>query len=171
MPETKNQAVLFDWGDTVMRNFPEFDGPMQTWPKVGALPGIRAAIEDLTTSSIVALATNAEDSDEKDIRTALDRCGLDDLFDCVFCFRRVGRRKPEPEFFEAVLRGIDLDAANVFMVGDSLDDDVHAANAVGIPAVWFNPSSKNESTGTGHRTIHRHEDLPGALRELGAKIP
>jgi len=34
------RALIFDWGDTVMRVFPEFSGPMAHWPRVEAVHGI-----------------------------------------------------------------------------------------------------------------------------------
>jgi putative hydrolase of the HAD superfamily len=33
-----NRCLLFDWGDTLMRVFPEYVGPMAAWPKVEAMP-------------------------------------------------------------------------------------------------------------------------------------
>lgn len=170
MTKESNQAILFDWGDTVMRNFPSFAGPMFTWPTVEEIPGIRAALEALHPSFTVALATNAVDSDERDIRRALGRCGLSDYFDFIFCFLQVGHRKPEPEFYKAVLKSLGLPASEVFMVGDSFDGDVSAANAQGMAAIWFNPDSEISKNGLAHRTIHRFEDLLPALHELGARL-
>ena len=159
-----------DWGDTVMRNLP-FEGPMSAWPEVEEIPGVRSVLESLQPSFTIALATNAEHSDEAEIRKALDRCDLSRWFDRVFCFRQVGHRKPEPAFYRAILEDLALEGSSVFMVGDSLTGDVRAANAVGISAVWFNPGSEHAHDGPGHRTIHRFEDLPRALRALGAEGP
>lgn len=167
----KNQVVLFDWGNTVMRNFPAFSGPMHDWPEVEELPGVRAALQSLRPSFGIALATNAEDSDEIGIRKALDRCDLSSLFDIVFCYRRIGHRKPESAFYRAVVESLAIDPSDIYMVGDSLEGDVLAANAAGIPAVWFNPGSEDSKNGPHHRTIHRFEDLGAALGELGAKVP
>ena len=171
MTTTKKQAILFDWGDTVMRNFPSYAGAMHTWPRVEAIPGIRATLEHLHPSFTVALATNAKDSDETEIRKALARCGLAEFFDLVFCYRRVGHRKPDAEFYRAVLETLKLSAADVFMVGDTLEADVVAANLQGIAAVWFNPESKINQSGSSCRTVHRFEDLAEALEELGARLP
>ncbi len=154
-----------------MRTFPEFSGPMHAWPEVEELPGVRAALQSLQPSFGIALATNAEDSDEGGIRRALNRCDLSSLFDMVFCFRRIGHRKPESAFYRAVVESLAIDPSDVFMVGDSLEGDVLAANAAEIPAVWFNPGSDDFKSGPHHRTIHRFEDLGAALKELGAKDP
>lgn len=153
-----------------MRTFPAFKGPMHKWPRVEAVPGIQTVLEELGGSIKICLATNAEDSHEADIRKALARCGLSDLFDNIFCFRQVGFRKPEPAFFKKILETLELQPSSVYMVGDSFENDVQAANIVGIPAVWFNPSSAQSKSGPLHLTIHRYEDLGSALQELGAKV-
>lgn len=170
MTRDRRQAVLFDWGNTVMRCFPSFAGPMHEWPRVEAVQGIRDAIFGLRSESLIALATNAEDSSESDIRRALRRCDLSNLIDDVFCFRDLGHRKPAPAFYLSVLDALGLNASAVFMVGDSLRDDVLAANEVGISAVWFNPASADEHSGEKSRTVHCFEDLAAALRQLGAKV-
>jgi len=166
-----NKMVLFDWGDTVMRNFPSFSGPMHAWPRVEEIPGVRTALEILRPSFRIGLATNAEDSNETDIRRALMRCGLSDAFDSVFCTRQIGHRKSERAFYLRILETLEIDASDVFMVGDSLEGDVQVANSAGISAVWFNPGSQVSSSGECHRTIHRFEDLAAALQELGARFP
>jgi FMN phosphatase YigB (HAD superfamily) len=170
MRSTKPQCILFDWGDTVMRNFPEFEGPMHLWPNVEPVPDIGPALQSLQPTSTLALATNAVDSGEDDIRKALQRCDLGGFFDVVFCFRKLGFRKPDRAFYGAILEGLGLEAQSVFMVGDTFESDVRAANGVGISAVWFNPTSEESRSGPLHRTIHELRDLPAALRALGARI-
>ena len=164
------QALLFDWGDTVMRVLP-FDGPMSEWPEVEAVPGVRAAVEALHPRFTIGLATNAEDSLAADIRRALERCNLSQFFDHIFCFREVGHRKPSPEFYRAVLQALDLDPEQVFMIGDSFEGDVLAANEAGLRAVWFNPHSDDPPTGAAFRTIHAMGELQEALQTLGAEMP
>ncbi|NLE77029.1 MAG: HAD family hydrolase, partial [Chloroflexi bacterium] len=41
------QAILFDWGDTLMQDFPQFPGPMAQWPRVAAMPGALEALAAL----------------------------------------------------------------------------------------------------------------------------
>ena len=38
------RCILLDWGDTVMRVFPENAGPMFTWPRVEELDGIKEVL-------------------------------------------------------------------------------------------------------------------------------
>ena len=40
--DRETRCLLLDWGDTVMRVFPEYEGPMLTWPRVEAVEGTDA---------------------------------------------------------------------------------------------------------------------------------
>ncbi len=161
------QALLFDWGDTVMRVFPDETGAMANWRRVAAMPGLQAVLEGLHGSAELALATNAVDSSAAAIRRALARAGLDDLFDRVYCFRDVGHRKPSLAFFEAVLQDLGISPHDAFMIGDDFESDVVGANAAGLAAVWYAPHTTEQRTGERYRTIHAYAELPEALAALG----
>lgn len=64
MKRSKDRCLLFDWGDTLMRDFPQFSGSMATWPKVEMVDGADEVLQLLGTSWQLALATNAVDSTE-----------------------------------------------------------------------------------------------------------
>ena len=162
----KTRCILLDWGDTVMRVFPEYEGPMFAWPRVEAVEGIKEALAELRTDFTIALATNAADSEEVEIWSALARVGLDRLIDRVYCFRRVGLKKSAPEYFEHVLADLGIDRDRAVMVGDDFKADVLSANRGGIRAIWFQESGRENKTNTMHRTIHDLHDLPEALDML-----
>ena len=84
--ERGERCILFDWGDTLMRVFPEYDGPMVGWPEVAAVSHAAEALEALRPGWLLAVATNAAASEEADIRAALRRAGLDRFFDRIYCF-------------------------------------------------------------------------------------
>ena len=134
------QAVLFDWGDTVMRVFPEYDGPMVEWPRVEAMPGIAAALEALQGRYRVVLATNAAASGATLVWAALQRVGLEKGFFAVFTAHELGLRKPDPAFFQAIVRALGVSPQDTAMVGDDYRADVAGAKAGGLRAVWYNPS-------------------------------
>lgn len=159
-------CVLFDWGDTLMRVYPEYAGPMVRWPQVAALPFASETLQALHPDWLLGLATNAADSDEAEIRAALARVGLDSWIDRIYAYRTIRRRKPSPEFFEAVLEDLDLPRPQVIMVGDDLDNDVRGALACGLKAVWLNERSTGELQEPRLRTIHSLQELPGAIAEL-----
>ena len=167
MPEIREnretRCLLLDWGDTVMRVFPEYEGPMSAWPRVEAIEGITEALAALRTDWTIALATNAADSEEREIWSALARAGLDRLIDRIYCFRGVGHRKSAPEYFDIVLADLEIEPNRAVMMGDDFEADVLSANRSGVRAIWFHENGADDKTGAMHRTIHVLSDLPKAL--------
>jgi HAD superfamily hydrolase (TIGR01549 family) len=54
--------------------------------------------------------------------------------DAALASRQHGKTKPDPTIFRAVLERLDVEPAEAAMVGDSLEDDVAGARALGIQA-------------------------------------
>ncbi len=165
---TPVRALLFDWGDTVMRVFPDYRGPMAHWPHVEVVPGIEEALEALHPRYTIALATNASDSDASMVRAALERAGLEKYFDAVFTSQELGARKPAPAFFQAALSRLGCAAGEVAMVGDSYRADVIGAREAGLWSVWFNPAALPcPATSPSHDAeVHTMAELPAALESL-----
>lgn len=168
MRPTGVRVVLFDWGDTVMRVFPEYPGPMAHWPRVEAVPGAREALLALRPRYRLVLATNAAESGAALVREALERVGLDAHFEAVVTARELGVRKPNPAFFQAVLRQLGCAPREAAMVGDGYRADVAGAKQVGLRAVWFNPAaSPCPLTHPLHDAeVRKMSELPTALRDL-----
>jgi putative hydrolase of the HAD superfamily len=156
-------CILFDWGDTLMRDFKEFSGPMKGWPMVEAVPGAAEMLAALHPDWILAVATNADVSDEADIREALQRVDLDRWLDRIYCFKTIGHRKPSLEFFSYILDDLGLSPDQVVMVGDNYEADVLGANASGVQAVWFNERDEVNRQGKLVKTIHTLSELEACL--------
>jgi putative hydrolase of the HAD superfamily len=150
-----------------MRAFPEEVGPMLSWSRVESLPHAVEVLTALSAFCTICLATNAGDSDEGQIRAALAMVGLDRLVDRVYCFRRVGYKKPSPEFFQHVLADLGVSPDAVVMVGDDFEGDVLGALRCGIQAIWLNEGGAEDRFGEGYRTIHSLDQLEEALAALG----
>lgn len=165
----KSQCILFDWGDTLMRVFPEFNGPMSTWPHVEAIPYARQVLAELGPQWLLAFATNAAASDEADIWAALGRVDLSQFLDKAYCFRSIGHKKPSPEFFGYILDDLRMDRSRVVVVGDDFETDVLGANRSGIRAIWFNERSDEVREGKMYRTIHDFRSLSQTLRAFGTR--
>lgn len=133
------ELVIFDWGDTVMRDFPQYAGPMLDWPHVEVVPGIEAALRALRPNYRLVLATNAAASGAEKARAALARVGLDVYFACVLTARELGVSKPDPAFFEAVLEACGSVPHRAVMVGDNFRTDIVGAKHASLRAVWYNP--------------------------------
>lgn len=163
------QVVLMDWGDTLMRNFAHFSGPMALWPRVEAMPGAAEALAALRGRYRVVLATSARDSDAVLVRAALARVDLAHLVDAIYTFREVGVRKPDSAFFLTVLRAEGCSPREAAMVGDDYWADVVGAKAAGLWAIWYNPPGEpapSYAETLPDLTIRHLADLPTALAAL-----
>lgn len=166
MEHSTRGCILFDWGDTLMRDFKEFRGAMKDWPRLETIPGAAETLAALRSDWILALATSADVSTEADIREALQRVGLDHLLDKIYCFKNTGHRKPSREFYQYILKDLKLPPRSIWMVGDSYEADVLGAIACGLRAIWFNEHSLEERSGDLQRTIHDLRALPEALKDF-----
>ncbi|MGZ5081637.1 MAG: HAD family hydrolase [Usitatibacter sp.] len=68
--------------------------------------------------------------------------GLRDYVSEVFCYSDIGARKDSDEFWRAVLDRLGVEAANVAMIGDSIEQDVVAPRQFGIFSIWFNEEGR-----------------------------
>ncbi|MHB1295538.1 MAG: HAD family hydrolase [Anaerolineae bacterium] len=165
-PRAPRRALLIDWGDTLMRDIAAFHGPMVTWPRVETLPDAAETLAALRPNWWLALATNAADSDEGQIRAALERGGLGGLLDRIYCRRNVGQPKPSAAFFAHVLADLGVGAEDAVMVGDSLTTDVVGALQCGLWAVWLHEGAGDAALGPRMRTAHGWREVPATLAAL-----
>ncbi|HKU51374.1 MAG TPA: HAD family hydrolase [Nitrospira sp.] len=162
-------TILFDWGDTVMRDDPASMIPMVEWETVEIIEGIDGVLTYLQASGRrMVLATSASISDEGQIRRALARGGLDIYFSHIYCFKNTNLSKGE-EFYRHILKDLGRSASEALMVGDGFEKDVLAANAMGMYAVWFNARSQELRTNDFHITVHAMEDLLVFFQSLDAR--
>ena len=158
-PNLRYTTVLFDWGDTVMRDYPERTNPMVEWDSVEVIEGIADVLAYLhSTGRRIILATSAAISDEGQIRGALARGGLDSYFSRIYCFKNTQLPKGE-EFYRYILNDLPLAASDALMVGDGFEKDIQIPNALGIFAVWFNPKSVKVRRDELHFTVHSMSQL------------
>lgn len=170
-PTVGSGCVLFDWGDTLMVDFPDCLGPMSEWPHVEAVAHARETLEVLRSRGWrLALATNAADSDEAEIRAALARVGLDGLMDRVYCSREVGDSKPSPGFFAFIVNDLGLQSSEIVMVGDNYEVDVVGANRAGIRAVWLCRDGSAVPVDGMQRAIRDFAQLAGVLEAWSSTV-
>jgi HAD superfamily hydrolase (TIGR01509 family) len=152
-------VILFDWGDTLMKDDPSQSKPMIDWPQVEMIAGADALLESIHTNGrTIALATSADVSTEAQIRGALARVNLDRHVDKIYSFKNTGLKK-SPAFYQYVLNDLKIQPAQALMIGDSFEKDVLAANQVGIAGVWFNPSTQESRDGEAFVTVHSLAEL------------
>ncbi len=147
-------TVLFDWGDTVMRDDPFMTTPMVEWETIEVIEGIADVLAYLHSSGRrIILATSAAVSDEGQIRGALARGRLDHYFSKIYCFKNTGLSKGDT-FYRHILDELQIPASDALMVGDSFEKDVQIPNALGMFSVWFNLGTKESCEDELCITVH-----------------
>jgi len=134
-------TIVFDWGNTLMKVFPEFQGPMVNWPKVEAMKGVLYALDKLYKNSRLYLATNAKESNAIQVRAALARVGLEQYFVDVFTQNEIGFDKSDPDFFDEIRCKVGPTDIPL-MVGDDYFGDIITSNHAGWNGAWYSLFSK-----------------------------
>jgi putative nucleotidyltransferase with HDIG domain len=158
-------TLVFDWGDTLMKVFPQYSGPMADWPEVAAVEGAPQALAQLHQKYRILVATNAADSSAAQIQAAFARVGLDPFIDAIYTFHELGSRKPDPAFYRSIEKIAGQPASQWVMIGDRYADDISSAWQTGWHTLWFNP---NYIPAPGllpvqSAEISRFADLPAVL--------
>ena len=78
---------------------------------------------------------------------------LTKIFDVILTSYETGMIKPDPKIFDLMLKRLGVSKNEVLMIGDSPEDDVQAAEKVGIRAVLLDRKG-------------RYPDYPGSIRSL-----
>jgi FMN phosphatase YigB (HAD superfamily) len=152
-----------------MRDYPEITIPMVEWPTIEVIDGIADVLTYLHSSGRrIVLATSASISNEKQIRAALARGGLDGYFARIYCFENTQLPKGEA-FYRHILCDLGIPVSEVLMVGDGFQKDVQDSNTVGIFAVWFNPRSDETRKSASHATVYSMQELLAFFRSLDRK--
>ena len=155
----KYEAYLFDWGDTLMADYPDTPGKMCDWDHVEAMDGADVVLESLSTKARVYVVTNASESSPEEIEKAFQRVRLSQYIDGYFCMCNIGLTKPDTRFYESILNHINLPPEKVTMIGDSLENDIYPSVLCGINAIWINPSDKEVTMPNGIRVIKRLSEI------------
>jgi putative hydrolase of the HAD superfamily len=158
-------VLVFDWGDTLMKVFPQYAGAMFDWPEVEAVAGAEKALQYFLGRSQMVVATNAGDSGAPQVQQALERVGLSIYFRAVFTSSELGSRKPETLFYRQIESVLARPPHEMVMIGDNYSVDMLGAKAAGWRAAWYNPAGE---TAPGSLPLHdieveSLEDLPQAL--------
>lgn len=104
---------------------------LNTWGT--ADPAMVELIRDLRATDLpVAILTNGTDTIHEELAT----CGLDDVFDHVFCTWYLGIAKPEPDVYRRVSADVGVDPAQVLFFDDRMAN-VTGARSAGMRAELF----------------------------------
>jgi putative hydrolase of the HAD superfamily len=96
---------------------------------------------------------------ERDLTDFVAHHGL--AVDAVLTSRLHGKTKPHETIFRRMLELLEVDAADAVMVGDTLEDDVEGARAIGMRAILI------DREGVHPDAADRVADLRGLAQVLG----
>jgi len=99
----------------------------------------------------------------RDLREFVAHHRLD--VDAVVDSRTHGRVKPHPTIFQAALDRLGIGAADAVMVGDSLEEDIEGARALGMRAILIDREERHPDV------LERLTDLYGLPAALGLSRP
>lgn len=97
------------------------------------------------------------------LRHVLDGHDLADRFDVVLTSAEAGVRKPGPDIFRQALERVGVEPDRALHVGDSFEDDVEGARAVGITPVHLRARAGTNPIATDrahdHHTVSRLDEV------------
>jgi len=164
------KALIFDWGDTVMRDYPELEGPMFNWEHVEEIPHVKVALEDLRHKYICCIASNAGYSDNHLMRQALKRVHLVKYFLFYFTSKELGNEKPDKRFFTKICEKIKVKPEECVMVGNDYKKDIEGAKSVGMQTILFNEKNSKGKYTSADKVIKSMTELIAAVQALDNKI-
>ena len=127
--------LLFDWGDTLMLDDPQYTGAMCDWPEVAAMPGVAALLPRLAEKYQCAALSNAVESDAALMRKAFERVGLADCLTRFLTSKELHARKPDAAFFTQALQMLGAKTENAVMIGNDYAKDIAPAKAIGLGTI------------------------------------
>jgi putative hydrolase of the HAD superfamily len=93
----------------------------------------------------VAILTNGDQAIQEE---KLHTIGLQWIVPHLLTSERAGSHKPHPQMYEWALKQTGHNAADVLMVGDSLENDVEGALRCGLSAVLYAPGATQKTVST-----------------------
>ena len=160
------KAVVFDWGDTVMRDFPEYKGAMAYWPKLEITKGIDSVLKYCHSNLICCLASNAGDSDAELMGIALSRVNIRQYFHHLFTSSELTVKKPDTRFYHKILQILDLDPKQCAAIGNDYQKDIIPAKSVGMITILFAQDSGSVTTPYADYVINSLEKAIPIIKEL-----
>lgn len=97
-------------------------------------PGIVEAVSYIRNYAHVGIITNGTHTAQwKKVEAA----GLKDKFDDIFVSGDFGLGKPDPKFYNHIIKATNCDVSHSFMVGDNIQSDYFGSLAVGLNPIFF----------------------------------
>ena len=117
--------------------------------KLKPFPGAIDTLRRLKAAGVrMGLLTNGSSESQ---RGKIEKHGLAEFFDHIQIEGEFGIGKPDERAYRNALNALGVSPAEVWMIGDNLDFDIHAAQQIGIYAVWVDAPGNGLPVGTSVR--------------------
>jgi FMN phosphatase YigB (HAD superfamily) len=123
----------------------------------------RPTLAHLAESGLSMAVVSNRISGDGALRADLGLLGIAGYFGAIVCSSHVGWRKPHAAVFEAALSALGVPAGDAVMVGDSFENDVRGAKAVGMHAV-LKTNGREISAEERHEADHVIENLSELIK-------
>ncbi len=157
------KSLIFDWGDTIMRDFPKHDGPAYLWENIAWIPNTENSLNILVKKYSCYIASNAGISNTNMMVKALDRMNASKYFKGYYTSIDLGFEKPDVRFFQAIINKINVQPDECVMIGNVYKKDIVGAKAAGMKTVFFNEKNLTGYFKEADFVINLMEELPGCL--------
>ena len=84
----------------------------------------------------ISIITNGRSATQ---HSRLSRSELSSMISELFISEELGCQKPKKEFFDIVLKKLQIPSSQALVIGDSLTSDISGGIQYGIDTCWFNP--------------------------------
>jgi putative hydrolase of the HAD superfamily len=166
MSEKSIKAMIFDWGDTVMRDIPGKEGAMYTWDSVEWIPYAEDALKTVFPFFTCCIATSAGHSGKEEMIKALSRVGADQYFHYFFSSKELGFAKPDPRFFISIADKIGIAAGQCMMTGNLYEKDIVGAKNAGMCTLFFNENKLPGEFPAADYMIYSFSDFSKVLSQI-----
>lgn len=163
------KALVFDWGDTVMRDF-NFPGPMALWPEVAWIAGVEQSLQMLQNSFHLIIATSADHSDATEMISALKRVGAEKYFKHFFSQKELGYKKPHPDFFRKTAQLAGFRVEECIMIGNLYEKDIVGAFQAGMKTILFDEAETENEFPLADQIITKMQLLPQAVGRIQSSV-
>lgn len=124
------------------------------------VPGAMETLEWMRTQGVrLGMITNGSAAGQ---RAKIERFGLASYFEHIVIEGEFGLGKPRREVYEAVLGTLACDGAKAWSVGDNLEWDVGAPQALGVYGIWVDVAGTDLPEGS----VVKPDRIVRPIREL-----
>ena len=127
--------LLFDWGDTLMVDYLDYQGAMAMWDIVSPMPEVTEILPEIAKHFQCAVASNAVESNAELMKQAFQRIQMDNCFSLFITSKELDAVKPEREFFERIADILHLETAQICMIGNDYNKDIVGAKNTGMKTI------------------------------------